>query len=183
MHLCTALWSIFYGFENALYIFAAFKSLYFSLNKMHFAIYCENINLVSLCDLWPVAHLNVHSVVKKGEKLLPQTSRRYTFYIHWIKSWDDAGTASNSDDFQARCSRSSASPPPRSASEQRAPREDRVVGRACRAKAIHSSSLALWPASFASVELSDWTKSWSRTWERLSPVNQRETGNVHPIFA
>ncbi len=66
MHLCTALWSIFYGFENALYIFAAFKSLYFSLNKMHFAIYCENINLVSLCDLWPVAHLNVHSVVKKG---------------------------------------------------------------------------------------------------------------------
>ncbi len=33
---------------------------------MHFAIYCENINLVSLCDLWTVAHLNVHSVVKKG---------------------------------------------------------------------------------------------------------------------
>lgn len=33
---------------------------------MHFAVYCENIHLVSLCDLWPVAHLNVHSVVKKG---------------------------------------------------------------------------------------------------------------------
>lgn len=38
------------------------------------------------------------------------TTVGYTFHIHWIKSWDDAGTASNSDDFQASCSSSAPSP-------------------------------------------------------------------------
>lgn len=107
---------------------------------MLFAIYCENIHLVSLCDLWPVAHLNVHNVVKKGRNYYRKRHDGTLFTSTELKV-EMTQALPVIQMTSRRAVLEAQPPPPHSASEQRAPREDRVVGRACRARAIHTGGL------------------------------------------